>query len=122
MGTGGTSGKSGRVLRGLVRPVLEDLDLLRRPGVVAGHVPGLQPLEDRVGVAPDIGLVPQVERPLHLGPVGLPEQRLDVLAEAQLWLVGHCSIAPSCRRRALVSPGRAALARAGLVAAYPNLP
>ena len=63
-------------------PAAEHLDLLVRPGAVAGHGAVAQPLEDAGRVRLHVGLRPQVERERHGLAVVLAEQRLDVRGEA----------------------------------------
>src|SRR5215470_11997619 len=62
-------------------PPREDLDPLLRPGSVARHAAGAQPLQDLVCVLPYVGGGPQVECELHRRPVTLAEQRPDVRLE-----------------------------------------
>ena len=63
-------------------PAAEHLDLLLRPGAVAGHGAVAQAREDAGRVRLHVGLRPQVERERHGLAVALAEQRLDVRREA----------------------------------------
>src|SRR5215469_10342261 len=74
----------------LAEPLPERLDLLFRPGAVAGHVASLQPLEDPLCVLPHVLMAPEVEGPLHLVPVVLAEQGPDVLFEASQTSSSSC--------------------------------
>ena len=63
-------------------PAAEHLDLLLRPGAVAGHRAVAQALQDAGRVRLHVGLGPQVEGERHRLAVVLAEQRLDVRREA----------------------------------------
>src|SRR5262249_37252469 len=65
-----------------VDPALEGMDLLLRPGSVAGHRPCADLREDLVRVRGDVVVGPEVEGELHRLSVARPEQRFDVLVEA----------------------------------------
>src|SRR5512133_2389782 len=66
-----------------VDPALKDVDLFLGPGAVAGHRPGAQSGEDVVRVRADVVIRPKVERELHRLSVARPEQRLDIVFEAE---------------------------------------
>src|SRR5437762_9732497 len=78
----GSPGRSGLGLETGFCPAAEHVDLLVRPGAVAGHGAVAQALEDAGRVRLHVGLRPQVERERHGLAVALAEQRLDVRGEA----------------------------------------
>src|SRR6266487_1142433 len=82
----------------LLHPGAELLDLIRGPGAVAGHVAVLEPLEDRGCVLLHVLVPPQVECPLHPGPVLVAEQRPDVLLVAQRHVVSPLRVGPGRSR------------------------
>ena len=57
-------------------PALEDLASLLGPGSVARHRPGLQAIENRVGVPGHVLVRPAVQREAHRPPIELAEERL----------------------------------------------
>jgi hypothetical protein len=63
-------------------PAPEELDLLLRPGDVAGHGSVFEAAEDGVGVLADVVVRPEIEGPLHRCTVALTEQRPDLSLEA----------------------------------------
>src|SRR6516225_7868399 len=65
-----------------VDPADEDVDLLLRPGAVAGHGAGLQPTEYGGGALADVDVRPQAEGEARRLPVAAAEQQLDVLPKA----------------------------------------
>src|SRR3954447_3929637 len=67
-----------------IPPPAEELDLVLAPTPIAGHPPGFELLQDRVGVVPHILGLPEVEHHQHRLLIALGEQRLDVLLERDL--------------------------------------
>ena len=77
--------------RSRLHPALKGGNLLVRPGAVAGHRAVPQAPQDRVTVAGDVVMRPEVEGEPHRPAVALTKERLDVLREADRVVCGQNS-------------------------------
>ena len=66
-----------------LEPVFEELDLIRGPGAIARHGAVPEAREDGVGISAHVVVRPEVEDEVHVEPVVLAEERLDVVLEAR---------------------------------------
>src|SRR5512133_3663076 len=76
-----------------VDPLLEQGDALLVPRAVARHRAVADAVQDRVALAGDVVIRPEVDKELHRPAVTVSEQRLDVAVEADgLVVCGHLGL------------------------------